>query len=141
MEYQKIYNAPNQPPKFKANNWVKINDVSQKTYDENNQIRFKTSMLRSSLCDYSGAYILVKGTIAVVNTAAQAAAANNANKNSIFKNCALFINCIIRINNTQVDDVHNIDAVMPMYNLIEYSDKIIQKHLEFYGIIVKMNQL
>ena len=79
-------------------------------------------MLKSSLCDYSGAYILVKGTITVNNTAAQAAAANNTNKIVIFKNCAPFTNCISEINNTQIDNAKDIDIVMPMYNLIEYSD-------------------
>ena len=79
-------------------------------------------MLKSSLCDYSGAYILVKGTITVNNTAAQGAAANNTNKIVIFKNCAPFTNCISEINNTQIDNAKDIDIVMPMYNLIEYSD-------------------
>ena len=77
-------------------------------------------MLMSSLFDYSDAYILVKGTVTVANTAASDAA-NNADKKVIFKNCAPFINCIITINNTQVDNVYNIDAVMPMYNFREYS--------------------
>ena len=76
-------------------------------------------MLRSSLCDYSDAYILVKGNITVNNTAA---AANNTNKKVIFKNCAPFTNCISKINNTQIDNAEYIDIVMPMYNLIEYSD-------------------
>ena len=75
-------------------------------------------MLKSSLCDYSDAYILGKGTISVNNTAAQDAAANNTNKKVIFKNCA---NCISEINNTQIDNAKDIDIVMPMYNLIEYS--------------------
>ena len=79
-------------------------------------------MLKSSLCDYSDAYILVKGTITVNNTAAAGAAANNTNKNVIFKNCAPFTNCISEINNTQIDNAKDIDIVMPMYNLIEYSD-------------------
>ena len=79
-------------------------------------------MLKSSLCDYSDAYILVKGTITVNNTAAQGAAANNTNKKVIFKNCAPFTNCISEINNTQIDNAKYIDIVMPMYNLIEYSD-------------------
>ena len=78
-------------------------------------------MLRSSLCDYSDAYILVKGNITVNNTAA-GAAANNTNKKVIFKNCAPFTNCISKINNTQIDDAEYIDIVMPMYNLTEYSD-------------------
>ena len=79
-------------------------------------------MLKSSLCDYSDAYILVKGTISVNNTAAAGAAANNTNKNVIFKSCAPFTNCISEINNTQIDNAKDIDIVMPMYNLIEYSD-------------------
>ena len=79
-------------------------------------------MLRSSLCDYSDAYILVKGNITVNNTAADGAAANNTNKKVIFKNCAPFTKCISRINNTDIDNAQDIDIVMPMYNLIEYSD-------------------
>ena len=79
-------------------------------------------MLKSSLCDYSDAYILVKETITVDNTAAEGAAANNANEKVIFKNCAPFTNCISEINNTQVDNTKDIDIVMPLYNLIEYSD-------------------
>ena len=87
-------NAPNQPSKFRTKNWVEINDESRGTYSVNRQINFKTSMLRSSLCDYSDAYILVKGNITVNNTAAAGAAANNTNEKVIFKNCAPFTNCI-----------------------------------------------
>ena len=58
-------------------------------------------MLRSSLCDYSDAYILVKGNITVNNTADDGAAANNTNKKVIFENCGTFTNCISKINNTQ----------------------------------------
>ena len=79
-------------------------------------------MLRSSLYDYSDAYILVKGNITVNNTAAAGAAANNANKKVIFKNCVPFTNCISKIKNTQIDNAEYIDIVKPMYNLIEYSD-------------------
>ena len=79
-------------------------------------------MLRSILCDYSDAYILVKGNISVNNTAAAGADANNTNKKVIFKNCAPFTDCISKINNTQVDNAKDIDIVMPMYNLIEYRD-------------------
>ena len=79
-------------------------------------------MLRSSLCDYNDAYILVKGNISVNNTEAAGAAANNINKKVIFKNCAPFTNCISKINNTQIDNAEYIDIVMPMYNLIEYSN-------------------
>ena len=79
-------------------------------------------MLKSSLCDYSDAYILVKGIITVNNTTAAGADANNTNKKVMFKNCAPFTNCISEINNVQVDNAKDIDIVMPMYNLIEYSD-------------------
>ena len=126
MEYQKIANlideTPNQPSKFRTKNWVEINDESRGAYNVNSQIKFKTTMLKSSLCDYSDAYILVKGTINVNNTAAQGAAANNINKKVIFKNCVPFTNCISEINNTQVDNAKDIDIAMSMYNLIEYSD-------------------
>ena len=79
-------------------------------------------MLKSSLCDYSHAYVDVKGTITVNNTPAADANANNTNKKVIFKNCAPFTNCITEINNTDIDNAKDIDIVMPMYNLIEYSD-------------------
>ena len=126
MEYQKIANltddTSNQPSKFRTRNWVEINDESRGAYNVNSQIKFKTTMLKSSLCDYSDAYILVKGTISVNNTAAADANANNTNKKVMFKNCALFTNCISEINNTQIDNAKDIDIVMPMYKLIEYSD-------------------
>ena len=82
-------------------------------------------MLKSSFCDYRDVYILVKGTITVANTVVATAAAKNVNKTMskvIFKNCAPFTDCISEINNTQVDNAKDIDVVMPMYNLVEYSD-------------------
>ena len=91
MEYQKIINllnnTPNQTTEFRTKDCVEINDESRGKYKTNSQIRFKTSMLRASLCDYSDVYILIKGTIAVENTAAADAEANNTNKNVIFKHC------------------------------------------------------
>ena len=127
MEYQKIANftddnTQNQPSKFRTRNWIEKNDESRGAYNVNSQLKFKTTMLKSSLCDYSDAYILLKGTITVNNTAAAGAAANNTNKKVIFKNCAPFTNCISEINNTQIDNAKDIDIVMPIYNLIEYSD-------------------
>ena len=126
MEYQKIANllhsASNKPCKFRASDWVEINDDLRGVYSPNKQIRFKKGMLRSSLCDYSDAYILVKGNISVSN-AAVAAAAIDTNKILIFKNPAPFKNCISKINNnTQIDNAEYIDIVMSMCNLIEYSD-------------------
>ena len=85
------------------------------------RIRFKTSMIRSSLCDYSDACVLFKGTITVANTSTQCEPNNGANKKLILKNYAPFTKCISRINNTQVDDANQIDVVMSMYSLIEYS--------------------
>ena len=123
MEYQKIANLlkdeSNKPSKFRTKNWVETNDDVRGVYCPNKQIRFKTSMLRSSLCVYSDEYIVVKGNTSVNNTAADGAAANNTNKKVIFKNCAPFTNCISKINNTQIDNAEYIDIVMPMYNLTE----------------------
>ena len=102
-------------------NWVEINDKSRGAYDVNTQIKFITTMLKSSLRDQSDACMLVKGKITLNNTGT-AAAPNNRNKKVIFENFAPFINCINEINNTQVDNAKDIDIVMPMQNLIEYSD-------------------
>ena len=94
MEYQKIINLLDntsyERTKFRTKNWVEINDKSRGIYNVNSQIKFKTTMLKSSLCDHSDAYILVKGNITVNNTAADDAATNNINKKVIFKNCATF---------------------------------------------------
>ena len=113
MEYQKIANmiddVSSQPSKFRTRYWVGINDESRGTYKVNSQIKFKATILTSSLCDYSDAYILVKGTIAVNNTAAADANANNTNKKVIFKDCAPFTNCISERNDTQIDNAKDID--------------------------------
>ena len=130
MEYQKIINllddTMNQPTKFRTKNWVEINDESCGTCNTNIQITFKTSMLKSSLCDYSDAYILVKGTVTVTNTAGQNQDNNGAGKKVIFKNCAIFTKCISSINNTQVRDASYIDVVMSMYSLIEYTNNYLK---------------
>ena len=127
MEYQKIANlldnASNQPSKFRTQNWVEINDDKRETYTSSD-IKFKTTMLRSNLCDYADAYILVKGTITITGAGADTDAkrVDEREKGVTFKNCAPFIKCISRINNTDIDTALDIDIVMPMYNLIEYSD-------------------
>ena len=127
MECQKIANqlndASNQPSKFRTRNWVQINDESRGTYISND-IKFKTTMLRSNLCDYADAYILVKGAITITGARDDAAAKrlDERNKGVIFTNCARFNKCISRINNTDIDTAQVIDIVMPMYNLIEYSE-------------------
>ena len=133
MEYQKISNliddASNQPSKFRTKNWVEINDDSRGTYNVNRQIKFKTTMLKSSLCDYSDAHILVKGKVTITGAgdAAVARKADERGKGVAFKNCAPFTNCISEINNTQIDNAKDIDIVMSMYNLIEYTDNYAKK--------------
>ena len=81
-------------------------------------------MLNSSLCDYSDAYSLVKGTITV---APQGDNPNNEDKIVVFENCTPYTDCISEINNTQLDNAEDIDVVTPMYNLIEYSNNLILK--------------
>ena len=104
--------------------WIEVNDQSRGVYNTNSDIRFQTTMLKYSLCDYSDAYILVKGAITITGTEADAAArqVDERDKGVIFKNCAPFINCKTEINNTEIDNAKDIDIVMPMYNLIEYSN-------------------
>ena len=121
---------------------VKINDDSRGTCNTNSQIKFKTSMLRTSLCDYSDGYILVSGTIIITGEGNDDAARrlDERNKGVIFKNCAPFTDCISEINNTQIDNAKDIDVVMPMYHLIEYSDNY-SKHLKVCGNIIEMIQM
>ena len=111
-----IDDASNQPSKFRTKDWVEINDESRETYNVNSQIKFKTTMLKSSLCDYSDAYILVIGRITITGAGDDAAArqADERDKGIEFKNCAPFTNCISEINNTQVDNAKDIDIVMPI---------------------------
>ena len=86
MEYQKIINlldnTPSQPSKFRTQNWVEIYDDAYGTYNTNGQITFKTMMLKSSLCDYSNAFILVKVTISIAEQAGDNP--NNDNKEVLF---------------------------------------------------------
>ena len=127
MKYQKIINlldnTTNQLSKFRTRNWVEIHDESRGKYDISN-IKFKTSMINSDLSDYSDAYILVSETISITRAGddGNRKRTDKRNKGVIFKNCAPFINCISSINNIQIDNAEYIDVVMPMYNLIEYSD-------------------
>ena len=127
MEYDKINNLllsedneSEKLSKFVTREYVRVNSLLD-TYNENKSIRFKALMLRPNLCDYSDAYILVNGTITV--TAAEGA--NNIrekrNKPLILKNNAPFVSCITRINGELIEDADDLDIVMPMYNLLEYS--------------------
>ena len=130
MEYNKINNLllsedneSEQLSKFVTKEYVRVNSLSN-TYDENKSIRFKTLMLRSSLCDYSDAYILVKGTVTVTAPGANNDANDTRDKRNrplILKNNAPFVSCITRINGKLIEDADDLDIVMPMYNLLEYS--------------------
>ena len=90
-------------------------------------------MLKSSLCDYSDAYTLVKGKITITGAGDDAAArqADERDKGVAFKNYAPFTSCISEINNTQIDNCKDIDIVMPLYNLIEYSDNYAKTYGSF----------
>ena len=136
MEYQKIANflndESNKPSKFRTRNWVEINDESRGT-NNSNDIKFRPTMLRSNLCDYANAYILVKANITITGNAGAPAGrteaqllavreADERDKSVIFKNCTPFTKCISRINNEDLANAQDIDIVMPMYDLIEYSD-------------------
>ena len=96
-----LANTPNQPTKFRTKNWVEMNDDERGTNDTNSQIKFKTSTLKSSSCDYSDAYILVNRTISIEAQAGD----NTNNENKVtFKNFAPFTDCISEINNAQRDN-------------------------------------
>ena len=122
MEFEKTINlldttSDNKDlPRFVTKKWIEVYDQSEKNYSPNKGIRIKTSMLRSGLCNYSNAYIIVKGDINVTNP-------NNAkiNKAVAFKNNDPFINCISKINAIKIDNAEDLDVAMPMYNLLEYS--------------------
>ena len=128
MEYEKIINlfdnTPNAPSKFRTKRWVEINDKPRRTYNPDSQIKFKTSNLRSSLCNYSDAYILVNRTITITGARADDVTkwTDEKNEEGIFKNCAPFIECTGEINRTQIDYARDLNVAMSMYNLIEYSN-------------------
>ena len=114
MEFQKIVNFLNTTsdekdlPRFVTKKWIEVDDQSGKNYNPNKEIRIKTSVLRSDLCDYSDAYIVAKGDITVTEL-------DNAkrNKEVTFKNNAPFINCISKINAVKFDNAKDLDVVMP----------------------------
>ena len=137
--------ASNQPSKFRTRNWVEINDESRGTYTSND-IKFKTTMLKSSLCDYADAYILVSGRATITGAGDDDAErrADERDKGATFKNCAPFTKCISIINNTDIDNAQDIDIVMPIYNLIEYNYNYSKTSIKMiygkniYGISIKM---
>ena len=131
MEYDKINNLllsednemNEKLSKFVTREYVRVNSLSN-TYNENKSIRFKTPMLRSNLCDYSDAYIYVKSTVTVTVPGVNNNANNikdKKNRPAILKNNAPFVSCITRINGELIEDADDLDIVMSMYNLLEYS--------------------
>ena len=117
METQKIVNllngSDNDNSKFATKEWYIIDSESNGNYSQNDEIKFLTRSIESSLCDYSDAYILVTGNIT--------ATPNNPATQVVFKNCASFEKCRTEINETFIDEATHINVTMPMYNLIEYS--------------------
>ena len=130
MEYDKINNLllsedneSEKLSKFVTRAYVRVNSLLD-MYNEYKSVRFKTPMLRSNLCDYSDAYILVKGTIMVTAPGANNSVNNIRDKKNtslILKNNAPFVSCITRINGELIEDADDLDLVMPMHNLLEYS--------------------
>ena len=117
METQKIVNllndSDNDNSKFATKKWYIIDSESNGNYSQNDEIKFLTKSIESSLCDYSDVYILVTRNIA--------ATPNNAATQVVFKTCAPFEKCRTEINETFIDEATHINITMPMYNLIEYS--------------------
>ena len=142
MEYDKINNLllsedseSEKLSKFVTIKYVKVNSLSD-TYNENKSIRSKTPMLRSDLCDYSDAYILVKGTITVTANGNNNNADNIRDKRNgslILKNNAPFVSCVTRINGELIENDDVLDIVMPMYNLLEYSKNYRKTIGSFYN--------
>ena len=128
MEHQKITNllgtTPDEMPRFITKKWVEVHDQSgdaNDRYKPSKKMRFKTSIQRSDLCDFSDAYIVVKLYI-IVETITITNPDNDAyEKELAFKNNAPFVSCISKINNTLIDNAEDLDVVMPMHNLLEYS--------------------
>ena len=120
MEYNKINNLLVSESenlfKFVTREYVRVHSLSN-TYNENKSVRFKTPMLRSDLCYYADAYILVNSTILVNGLNPR----DRQNRPLTLKNNAPFISCITRINNELIEDADDLDIVIPMYNLLEYS--------------------
>ena len=119
MEYDEINNLLDSESenlsKFVTRDYVKVNSLSN-TYKENKSIRFETPMLRSDLCDYADAYVLVNGAVTVAGNQPR----DRQNRPLILKNNAPFVSCRTRINNELIEDADDLDIVMPMYNLSEY---------------------
>ena len=122
METQKIVNllndSDNESSKFATRKWYVVNDQNNGQYGRGNEndstIKFETKGIKPNLCDYSDTYILVTGDVKVADVAADT--------NVAFKNCAPFTRCVTHINDGHVETAKNLNIIMPIYNLLEYSD-------------------
>ena len=144
MEYQKIANllgtTLDEIPRFITKKWVEVHDQSGGNLNVNKEIRIKTSMLRPDLCNFNNAYIVVKGNTTVTKKCLLLMTLNHpiiqqlmlmllimqiimrlVKEKLVFKNNAPFINCTSKINGVKNDNAEDLDVVMPMYNLLEYS--------------------
>ena len=127
MEYHKITKllgtTPDEVLRFITKKWIEVHDQSanaEDRYKPSKQIRFKTSTVRSDLCDFSDVYIVIKGDITLTKTDGRGLI-DIRNRFLAFKNNAPITNCISKINNVLIDNVEYLDVVMPMYNLLAYS--------------------
>ena len=127
MQYQKTSNllgtTLDKAPRFITRKLIEVHDQlgsADDRYKPNKQIRFKTSMLRSDLCDFSDAYIITKGDITFTKTNRREFI-DVRNRFLTFKNNALFTNCMSKVNNVLTGNAEDLDIVMSMYNLLEYS--------------------
>ena len=127
-----LNNSNNESSKFATRKWCIINDQNNGQYGRGNEndstIKFETKVIKPNLCDYSDAYILVTGDMKVADVAA--------NTNVAFKNCAPFTRCVTHINDEHVETAENLNIIMPMYNLIEYSDN----YADFSGSLYQFNK-
>ena len=109
-------------PDLLLRKWIEVKDQNKGSgYDSSKEIRFKASTLRSDLCDYSDAYVVVKGTISLTNLGSRTNIGDKKNRPLALKNNVPFISCISKINGELIENAEVLDIVMPMYNLLEYS--------------------
>ena len=148
-------------PRFVTKKWIEVYDQSGRDYRVNKETRIKKPVLRPDLCDFSDAYVVVEETVTFVkktfvandfmDLAENRRAASTTTSNTVndvaldgrltFKSNALFVNCISKINDVLIDNTEDLDVVMPMYNLLEYSKSYTtEKQQGLCRIITEMNQ-
>ena len=142
MEFHKITNFLDTAfdykdlPRVVTKTWIEVHDQSEENCSVNKEIRIKTSILRSDLCDFSDAYIVVKGTITLEGDSD----AKKRNKNLAFKDNAPLIKRISKINSVQIDNAEDLDVVMPIIIYLN-TVEITEKQQTACGTIIEMNQV